>query len=106
MEENDVKEIFSPFGEIINMDMIKDELSRSNRGYAYIEYKTAKVLFELCSQLFLLMFIKQANDASTSMNKFELCGRQLRIGKAIAPPFELGGKKVSLLSSFIFQILF
>lgn len=77
MEENDVKEIFSPFGEIINMDMIKDELSRSNRGYAYIEYKT----------------MKQANDAATSMNKFELCGRQLRIGKAIAPPFELGGKK-------------
>lgn len=28
------------------------------------------------------------------MNLFELCGKQLRIGKAISPPFELGGKKV------------
>jgi len=77
MEESDVREIFSPFGEIIKMDISQDEISRNNRGYAYIEYKTAI----------------QANDAATSMNKFELCGRQLRIGKAIAPPFELGGVK-------------
>ena len=47
------------------------------QGYAYIEYKLTK----------------QAQDAQTSMNLFELCGKQLRIGRAIAPPFEVGGKK-------------
>jgi len=77
MEENDVREIFAPFGEIVNMDMSKDEISRTNKGYAFIEYKT----------------VKEANDALQSMNLFELCGKQLRIGKAISPPFELGGKK-------------
>jgi len=77
MEENDVREIFAPFGEIVNMDMSKDEISRTNKGYAFIEYKT----------------VKEANDALQSMNLFELCGKQLRIGKAISPPFVLGGKK-------------
>ena len=43
MEESDVREIFSPFGEIIKMDISQDEISRTNRGYAYIEYKTAVV---------------------------------------------------------------
>ena len=43
MEENDVREIFAPFGEIVNMDMSKDEISRTNKGYAFIEYKTVKV---------------------------------------------------------------
>ena len=43
MEEADVKEIFSPFGEIINMEMTKDEITRTNKGYAFIEYKTSKV---------------------------------------------------------------
>ena len=43
MEEGDVKEIFSPFGEIVNMDMSKDEITRANKGYAFIEYKTQKV---------------------------------------------------------------
>ena len=43
MEETDVREIFAPFGEIVNMDMSKDEISRTNKGYAFIEYKTVKV---------------------------------------------------------------
>ena len=43
MEENDVREIFAPFGEIVNMDMSKDEISGTNKGYAFIEYKTVKV---------------------------------------------------------------
>ena len=77
MEENDLKEIFSPFGEVANLQLCRDEITRINKGYAFIEYKTAK----------------QANDAMASMNLFELCSKQLRIGKAIAPPFDLGGKK-------------
>ena len=40
------------------------------------------------------------------MNKFELCGRKLRIGKAIAPPFELGGAKVCALVVQSFYIRF
>ena len=40
------------------------------------------------------------------MNKFELCGRKLRIGKAIAPPFELGGAKVCALVVQSFYICF
>ena len=36
MEETDVREIFAPFGEIVNMDMSKDEISRTNKGYAFI----------------------------------------------------------------------
>ena len=43
MEESDVREIFSPFGEIVQMDIMQDEITRANRGYAYIEYKTTKV---------------------------------------------------------------
>jgi len=77
MEDADLKEIFSPFGEIINLHLARDEISKCNKGFAFIEYKLTK----------------QAQDAQTSMNLFELCGKQLRIGRAIAPPFEVGGKK-------------
>lgn len=77
MEENDLKEIFSPFGDVVNLQLCRDEITRINKGYAFIEYKNSK----------------QANDAMASMNLFELCRKQLRIGKAIAPPFDLGGKK-------------
>ena len=43
METSDVREIFSPFGEIVNMDIAQDDIARTNKGFAYIEYKTAKV---------------------------------------------------------------
>ena len=46
METSDVREIFSPFGEIVNMDIAQDDIARTNKGFAYIEYKTAKVKFD------------------------------------------------------------
>jgi len=88
MEENDLKEIFSPFGEVANLQLCRDEITRINKGYAFIEYKNAK----------------QANDAMASMNLFELCSKQLRIGKAIAPPFDLGGKKKEQVGEIGFVI--
>ena len=81
MEDKDLEDIFSPFGEIINMELCRDEITRINKGYAFIEFKSQK----------------QAKDAMVSMNNFELCRMPLRIGTAIAPPFELGGKKVCVI---------
>lgn len=43
MVETDVREMFSLIGKIVQMDIIQDEITRANRGYAYIEYKTTKV---------------------------------------------------------------
>ena len=51
METSDVREIFSPFGEIVNMDIAQDDIARTNKGFAYIEYKTAKVKLGLQSIL-------------------------------------------------------
>ena len=90
MEDKDLEDIFSPFGEIINMELCRDEITRINKGYAFIEFKSQK----------------QAKDAMVSMNNFELCRMPLRIGTAIAPPFELGGKKVCVILKNYRQIFF
>ena len=43
MVETDVREMFSFISEIVQMDIIQDEITRANRGYAYIEHKTTKL---------------------------------------------------------------
>ena len=132
MEDADLKEIFSPFGEIINLHLARDEISKCNkvlnrkfrccmicrnvsnvRNFSFIISKCFNYLttsseisttwYRLLKKSSIYIFkgfafieyklTKQAQDAQTSMNLFELCGKQLRIGRAIAPPFEVGGKK-------------
>ena len=66
---DDLKSVFSAFGNIISCALVPDPLTGKHKGYGFIEYDT----------------LQSANDAVASMNLFDLGGQYLRVGKAIAP---------------------
>ena len=66
---DDLKSVFSAFGNIIACNLVPDPLTGKHKGYGFIEYDT----------------LQSANDAVASMNLFDLGGQYLRVGKAIAP---------------------
>ncbi|KRZ55165.1 Poly(U)-binding-splicing factor PUF60 [Trichinella nativa] len=70
LTESDVKSVFEAFGNIINVDLPKGQLHGKHKGYAYIDFDSAKA----------------ALDAVSSMNMFDLGGQLLRVGRAITPP--------------------
>lgn len=70
VDEDDLRMIFSPFGDIKNAVLIKDYVTGKHKSYAFLEYTT----------------IKAAADATESMNMFELNGKQIRVGRAMFPP--------------------
>jgi len=38
MDDSDIRDLFSPFGEIKKMQLTKDDVSNVNKGNAFIEY--------------------------------------------------------------------
>ena len=38
MDDTDIRDLFSPFGEIRQLHLTKDEVSNENKGNAFIEY--------------------------------------------------------------------
>ena len=69
LNTDDLKSVFSAFGNIISCNLVPDPLTGKHKGYGFIEYET----------------LQSANDAVASMNLFDLGGQYLRVGKAIAP---------------------
>jgi len=69
LNTEDLKSVFSAFGNIISCSLVPDHLTGKHKGYGYMEFDT----------------LQSSNDAVASMNLFDLGGQYLRVGKAIAP---------------------
>ncbi|CAI7656531.1 RNA recognition motif domain eukaryote [Penicillium freii] len=61
--EDDLTNVFEPFGELEFVQLQKDETGRS-KGYAFVQFSNPE----------------QARDALEKMNGFELAGRAIRVG--------------------------
>jgi len=70
VEAADIKLIFGSFGKIQHFDQDLDVVTKSHRGYTFIEYAKKQ----------------DAEDACKGMNGFDLGGFFLRVGIAITPP--------------------
>lgn len=71
--EDDLRQIFSPFGDVRNCVLIKDYITGRHKTYGFVEFAT----------------VKGSMDASETMNMFELNGKQIRVGRAMFPPSQI-----------------
>jgi len=62
---DDIKNLFSPYGEVIDIRMVKDRRSKRFKGYAFVEMNTAG-----------------ANAAVKQLNDTDYAGRTLRVNEA------------------------
>jgi len=69
ISKSDIQEVFGAFGNVISCDLVIDTATKQHRSYGFLEYDT----------------VAAADDACASMNIFDLGGKFLRVGKAIAP---------------------
>ncbi|KAI0275099.1 hypothetical protein BC834DRAFT_814949 [Gloeopeniophorella convolvens] len=63
LTENDIKQVFEPFGELEFVDLHKDPVTGRSKGYAFVQYKRPE----------------DARMALEQMEGFELAGRTLRV---------------------------
>ena len=64
--ENDLRTIFSEFGEVKSIKIIKDNISGESRGFAFVEMPE----------------LAQATLAVREINAYELDGRRLKVNEA------------------------
>ena len=64
--EDTIKELFSKYGKIIDLKLIRDRITGKSKGFAFIT-------FELASEAF---------EARMGLNGFELEGRNIGVKKA------------------------
>lgn len=69
VEENDLREAFGAFGEIISLTLMKDKYTGQSRGFAFIE-----------------MSNDAAQAAMSALNDKELKGRSMKINEAHPQP--------------------
>ncbi|KAF8342971.1 uncharacterized protein EI90DRAFT_3011391 [Cantharellus anzutake] len=63
LTEQDIKQVFEPFGELEFVDLHRDPATGRSKGYAFVQFKRAE----------------DAKMALEQMEGFELAGRQLRV---------------------------
>ncbi|KAK1233049.1 Phosphatidylinositol-3-phosphatase SAC1 [Marasmius sp. AFHP31] len=63
LTENDIKQVFEPFGPLEYVDLHRDPMTGRSKGYAFVQYKRAD----------------HAKMALEQMEGFELAGRALRV---------------------------
>jgi len=66
ISEEELKKLFSPFGEIEFIDLHRDPYTNKCKGFAFIQFKNAS----------------EAREAMTAMNGFQLAGKELKVGIA------------------------
>ncbi|KAI8337011.1 hypothetical protein BC941DRAFT_452649 [Chlamydoabsidia padenii] len=64
LTEHDLRQVFEPYGPIDFVDLHKDLATGRSKGYAFIQFRN----------------VKDAKEALTKMNGFELAGRNLKVG--------------------------
>ncbi|KAI7866205.1 hypothetical protein BDF14DRAFT_1728935 [Spinellus fusiger] len=64
LTEDDIRQIFEPFGPLDFVNLHKDPETGKSKGYAFIQYKNAE----------------DSKQALEKMNGFELAGRNLKVG--------------------------
>ncbi|MGA1843336.1 MAG: RNA recognition motif domain-containing protein [bacterium] len=68
--EEDLRQVFEPFGQIASVSVIKDKFSGESRGFGFIEMPSKN----------------EAQAAITGVNGKELKGRQLNVNEARPRP--------------------
>lgn len=63
LSEADLRQLFSPFGDIVSVDLHKDPYTGRSKGYAFIHFRNAQ----------------DAREAMTAMNGFDIGGRHIKV---------------------------
>lgn len=66
LTESDLKQLFSPFGDIVHVDLHKDPYTGRCKGYGFIQFQQSQ----------------DAREAMAAMNGFDIGGRQIKVGYA------------------------
>ena len=74
--EEEVRELFAPYGKIESIDMAIDRLSGKFRGFCFLEMEN-----------------KEANAAIAALDNYQLGGRTLRINEARPHEDRKGGPR-------------
>ncbi|MDZ7331621.1 MAG: RNA-binding protein [candidate division KSB1 bacterium] len=80
-EEDDLIEMFSEYGSVKNIKIIRDRFSNNSRGYAFLELPDAKAAFEAIrdwDQGSIDDQIIRVDIAKASLKEFESYRQQLR----------------------------
>jgi len=73
LTDDDVRQVFQPFGDIEYVDLHRDQITGKSKGYAFVQFKN----------------MHDAKNAMEKMNGFQLAGRALRVEIKAQPPAAL-----------------
>lgn len=73
LTDDDIRQVFQPFGDIEYVDLHRDQITGKSKGYAFVQFKN----------------MHDAKNAMEKMNGFQLAGRALRVEIKAQPPAAL-----------------
>ncbi|KAH9818029.1 hypothetical protein DFH28DRAFT_961590 [Melampsora americana] len=73
LTDDDLRQVFQPFGDIEYVDLHRDQITGKSKGYAFVQFKN----------------MHDAKNAMEKMNGFQLAGRALRVEIKAQPPAAL-----------------
>ncbi len=64
--EDSIKDLFSSYGEVLSVDIIKDKITGKSKGFAFVQMSQDQ----------------EADNAIKSLDGYELDGRKIRVNEA------------------------